>query len=142
MPAKPRVRLVYLDESTHNPTYFSWDAKDTAGRHNHGTYRNETLAISDPDDFWVERDGVGSVPAPTARDQIIELTADFFDATLLRTVDPCFCGFINDPALDRLHCLDCGEQVRDLRFVSVEKITTEIPIWLAERPLHVLAAGR
>jgi len=142
MPAKPRVRLAYLDESTHNPTYFSWDAKDTAGRHYHVTYRNETLAISGPDDFWVKRDGVGSVPAPTARDQIIELTADFFDATLLRTVDPCFCGFINDPALDRLHCLDCGEQVRDLRFVSVEKITTEIPIWLAERPLHVLASGR
>jgi hypothetical protein len=49
MAAKPRILLGYLDESTRNPTYFSWYAKDTAGREYHITYRHETLAVSGPD---------------------------------------------------------------------------------------------
>lgn len=131
--ADKRIALSYLDESERNPTYFSWDAKDTTGRDYHITYRHQTLAVSGPDDFQVLREGVSSPGSTSARDQIIELTADIFDASLLRHGEACDCRFVNDPVLDLRYCINCESELRTCRLGSIRKAGTYIPAWLAEK---------
>ncbi len=127
-----RIPLSYLDESERNPTYFSWDAKDTSGRDYHITYRYQTLAVSGPDDFRVLREGVKSPGSTSARDKIIELTADIFDASLLRDGEACDCRFVNDPGFDLRYCINCGSELRTCRLGSIRKAGKDIPSWLIE----------
>ena len=128
--ARERITLSYLDESERNPTHFSWDAKDNSGRDYHITYRYKTLAVSGPDDFSFVREGVASSGSTYGRDRIIELTADIFDASLLRLGKACRCGFVNDPRLDPRLCINCGAELRVRRIISIRKAGEAMPSWL------------
>jgi hypothetical protein len=136
----PRIRLAFLDHSERNTVYFAWDAKDTEGNEYYITYRSGRLTVSGPDGVLIDRNDRDDTPG--ARDAIIAMTADVFDAELLESGTKCVCGFAYPPSQQPELCASCGEFLRMRRIIRLDRADDSMPGWLREEAYAPYAIWR